>query len=131
MVISAPSHWRRKTWLVVAESARKGTVKVRVDWNLLPKNSSGFDLELFNEVTRFGSRELGTARWDQVPVFRILANVVVRPGTLFPDRTCPEWRVMSSQVSSIMMERFMAVIDSVPGLIGGATPTVEIVQLSP
>lgn len=127
VVISAPDHWRRKTWLVVPESARK----VRADWNMLPKNSAGFDLELFDAVTRLGTRDLGTARWDEVPVFRILANVVACPGTMIPDRTCPRWNVQSSEVSSTMMARFLAVIGSVPALTGGMAPTVQIVQMPP
>ena len=66
-------------------------------------------MELFNAVTRFERRDLGTARWDEVPMFGILANVVVCPSAVFPDRTCPEWKVMSSKVPSAIMERILAV----------------------
>lgn len=125
VVVTAVGHLRRKTWLHVSDSA----TRVRADWNVMPQSSPTFDSTLFDQLTRRGSRSVGTSRWEKVPVVRILTRKIDCPGRLVPDEGCPEWIVSSSPVSGVIMEWFQAVVQDLPPLIGGSVPAVELVDL--
>lgn len=74
-------------------------IRHKANWNLLPRSSDYFDVDLLDELARPG----GVIRWSSAPAFRIVRNRIECRGALFPNESCPEWIATTQSASPTVL----------------------------
>ncbi len=124
VTIRARGYVVRETSIEVPTPGRRA----KQNWNLLPKVSEEFDLDLLDAV----ARSSGVVRWEPPLVVRILLQrLECRELVSLDDAECTEWVVTSDPISARWLEWFRGAVEALKPLVAGpsGTYTVEEVQL--